>query len=215
MACLLERILLPVRTSNIILRHFQHGFRKKHSNTTALSVLTQAVLSGFNQKGTPTRTAAVALHLKRAFDSVNLNLLTEAMLKFKIPNSIKKWFSGYLTGRDKKTNFDKIMTRTEKLRSGVHHGVVFSPFVCCWYLKGMSEPCNFEVVCCADDITVYCSHLYYKEAVKTSLATLMIVKPSFTEYNCFPRPRSPLPFYCPSPIQTGKKIWILFWVRRG
>ena len=151
-------------------------------------MFTQAVLSGFNQKGTPTRTAAVALDLKRAFDTVYLNLLTEAMLKFNLPNSIKKWFSGYLTGREQKTNFDEIMTRREKLRSGVHHGVVISPFLCCWYLKGMPEPCNVEVVCCADDITVNCSHLYYKEAVKNIIVYLNDRKTFFHRIQLFPSP---------------------------
>ena len=83
-------------------------------------MFTQSVLSGFNQKGTPIRTAAEALNLKRNFNTVNRNLRAESILGVKsIKLNQKVALRIHHWQRTKTTQVDEIMFRTEKLKSEV------------------------------------------------------------------------------------------------
>ena len=49
----LEKALLPYITNNIPQHHTQHGFKAKHSTTTALHNINNTIASGFNQRIPP------------------------------------------------------------------------------------------------------------------------------------------------------------------
>ena len=76
----LEKALLPHITNNIPQHHTQHGFKAKHSTTTALHNISNTIASGFNQRIPPARTIAVALDMSKAFDTVNIHTLTKKLL---------------------------------------------------------------------------------------------------------------------------------------
>ena len=76
----LEKALLPYITNNIPQHHTQHGFKAKHSTTTALHNINNTIASGFNQRIPPARTIAVALDMSKAFDTVNIHTLTKKLL---------------------------------------------------------------------------------------------------------------------------------------
>ena len=81
----LEKALLPYITNNITQHHTQHGFKAKHSTTTALHNINNTIASGFNQRIPPARTIAVALDMSKAFDTVNIHTLTKKLLDTQIP----------------------------------------------------------------------------------------------------------------------------------
>ena len=53
----------------------QHGFRPRHSNTSALLQLTTDIETGFNQRKPPHRTVCMAIDLTAAFDTVSHDTL--------------------------------------------------------------------------------------------------------------------------------------------
>ena len=83
----------------------QHGFKAKHSTTTALHSIIDPIITGFNQKRPPHRTALIPIDLSQAFDTINMyTLINKIIDKTTIPNTLKKF--------------------TEQLRTrqtGIHH----------------------------------------------------------------------------------------------
>ena len=90
-AKLLEKIILPYITNNIPSIYHQHGFKTKHSTTTALHQLTNHITTGFNQKKPPHRTITIALDMSQAFDTVNHYTLIEKLINTNTPNLITRF----------------------------------------------------------------------------------------------------------------------------
>ena len=67
-AKVLEALILPSINEFISPAQDQHGFRPRHSTTSALLQLTTDVKTGFNQGKTPHRTVCVTIDLTAAFD---------------------------------------------------------------------------------------------------------------------------------------------------
>ena len=80
------------------LKEHQHGIRPEHSTSTALSIVTNNIQKGLNQKKPCNRTLLVSLDLTAAFHTVDHNLLLRNILEAPIPNSTR-WVASYLQGR--------------------------------------------------------------------------------------------------------------------
>ena len=85
-------------TANGILNSCQSGFRKHHSTTTTLLDVSDHVLNNMNHGKV---TGALFIDLKKAFDTVNndLLLLLQKLQSYGITKSALCWFSSYLYGR--------------------------------------------------------------------------------------------------------------------
>ena len=74
-AKVLEALILPSFNKFISPAKDQHGFRPRHSTTSALLQLTTDIEKGFNQRKPPHRTVCVAIDLTAAFDTVSYDTL--------------------------------------------------------------------------------------------------------------------------------------------
>ncbi|XP_049318515.1 probable RNA-directed DNA polymerase from transposon X-element isoform X1 [Bactrocera dorsalis] len=101
----LEALLLPTFTHHLSLASHQHGFRKVHNTTTALSVINAQIVRGLNQKPPCERTILVALDLSKAFDTVNHTTLLQDIEKTTLPPGLKRWTMNYLNGRQSSVLF--------------------------------------------------------------------------------------------------------------
>ena len=89
LAKLMEKLVLGTHTEHLQLADHQHGFRRMHSTTTALHAIHDHIQSGLNEKRPNKRTVMVALHLSRAFDTVNIGILMKIILETTLPPTIK------------------------------------------------------------------------------------------------------------------------------
>ena len=74
-AKVLEALILPTINKFLSPAKDQHGFRPRHSTTSALLQLTTDIETGFNQQKPPHRTVCVAIDLTAAFDTVSHDIL--------------------------------------------------------------------------------------------------------------------------------------------
>ena len=81
----LEALLLPTINSHLLPSADQHGFRPRHSTTSALLQRTSDIATGFNQRKPPHPTVCVAVDLTAAFDIVNHNVLLSKILRSTLP----------------------------------------------------------------------------------------------------------------------------------
>ena len=136
----------------------QHGFRPRHSTTSALLHLTTDIKTGFNQQKPPHHTVCVAIALITAFDTVSHDILISKISGSSLPTAITRWLSCYLRGRQAANNFRGIKSSTKIVRTCVPQGFKLSPSLFNYYIADMPRPTPpVKRVCYADDITVWAS----------------------------------------------------------
>ena len=105
----------------------QHGFRPRHSTTSALLQLTKDIETGFNQREPPHRTVCVAIDLTTAFDTVSHDILISKIAGSSPPPAITRWLSCYLRGRQAATSLRSNKSSTKSVRTGVPQVSKLSP----------------------------------------------------------------------------------------
>ena len=93
---IMEALLLPMMNAHLPPAVVQHGFRPKHSSTSALLQPTTDIATGFNQKKPPHRTVSVAVVLTAAFDTVNHTVLISKIGKSTYPEATCPSLSNYI-----------------------------------------------------------------------------------------------------------------------
>ena len=133
----------------------QHGFKAKHSTTTALHNINNTIAAGFNQRIPPARTIAVAQDMSKAFDTLNILTLTKKLLDTQIPPILIKFIANYIKGRKAFTTYNNKTSTQRQFKTGVPQGGVLSPTLFNIYTSDIpSPPPNINITVYADDITM-------------------------------------------------------------
>ena len=149
-AKVLEVLILPSINKFLSPAKDQHGFRPRHSTTSALLQLTTDIETGFNQWKPPHRIVCVAIDLTVSHDT-----LVSKIVGSSLPPAITRWLSCYLRCRQAATSFSGTKSSTRIVRTGVPQGSKLSPSLFNYYIADMPRPTPLvKRVCYADDITV-------------------------------------------------------------
>ena len=158
----LERIILNRIQEYLPNKNYQHGYKKKHSTTTALQKITQTIADGFNQERPPKRTIMIAVDMSRAFDVVNHNQLIEKIINnTEMPNTYVKFLANYMQGRKAYTIYNTAKSKHRPFHAGVPQGGVLSPALFNLFMADIPEPrqnTGTDLVVYADDVTLTISH---------------------------------------------------------
>ena len=151
----LEALILHFINEFLSSARDQHGFRPRHSTTSALLQLLPDIETGFNQWKPPHRTVCVAIELTAALDTVSHDTLISKIAGSSLPPAITRWLSCYLRGRQAATSFRGTKSSTRIVSTGVPRGSKLSPSLFNYYIADMPRPTQpGKRVCYADDITV-------------------------------------------------------------
>ena len=97
---LIHNKVYPYLEENNILASNQNGFRKQHGTTDTIFKFISHVIDNMNDKKV---TIAVFIDFKKAFDTLNHQILIQKLGKLNLSENLQKWFRAYLTNRSQVT----------------------------------------------------------------------------------------------------------------
>ena len=142
--CIFNKIfekLIQSRLSNFldemnILSNKQFGFKKNTSTTHAIFTLISELQRSFNKK---TYTICLFLDLKKAFDTVNRDLLLHKLDHYGFRNNIGQLIRSYFTNRAQYVNISNCNSSTKSVPLGVLQGSVLGPLMFSTFINDITE----------------------------------------------------------------------------
>ena len=131
-AKLLEKIVAHqvlgfLHKNNILFKH-QYGFRKSHNTTHPIIHFLDKIYNGLNSNN-PEYTLGIFLDLKKAFDTVDFDILLSKMQHYGFQGISNDWFKSYLNNRTQYVEIDGKKSSLLTMSCGVPQGSILGPLL--------------------------------------------------------------------------------------
>ena len=156
---LLEKIihqqLMEYLTLNNILDTNQDGFRKVFSTISTIAKVTDDIYTAMNNSQV---TLAVFIDLKKAFDTINHNVLLRKLSYLGLSDNAVSWLRNYLCDRTQCTSANNLTSDPLHITCGVPQGSILGPLLFLCYINDISSSIiNSKFNLYADDTMMYIS----------------------------------------------------------
>ena len=160
-----KRLYSFLEQHNILYKN-QFGFRKNNSTTYALIDLTEQIKESIDSKK---HCCGVFIDIRKAFDTVNHNILLNKLEHYGVRGTELNWFSSYLSNRFQFVELNGMSSSLRKLTCGIPQGSCLGPLLFLIYINDLpntSKLLNFHLF--ADD-----THIYHESSTLKSLELVM------------------------------------------
>ena len=172
---LVHKKLLHFLEINNLLDHNQGGFRPNRSTINTVAKMTDMIFNAMNNKEI---TVAAFIDFRKAFDTVNHEILIEKLKRIGIRSNLLNWSTDYLTNRTQCTLAND--TKWDKLyiKCGVPQGSTLGPLFFLVYINDIKSALgNINMFLFADDTVLLSSNKSAKSArdkLEEKLSQLLI-----------------------------------------
>lgn len=163
-----------------MLHPLQFGFRKHYSTETACSYFLEDVKSSLDGGGI---VGAVFLDLRKAFDTVNHELLLCKLTKFGFHTSTINWIKSYLCDRQQCVIVNNVRSSLRACSLGVPQGSILGPLLFTLYINDLPSVCAAKIIMYADDTVVF-AHGRTVEEVAHKLSLEMVAISNWLKNSC-------------------------------
>ena len=147
-----KRLSSFLEQHNILFKN-QFGFRKNNSTTFALLDLTERIKESIENKKYG---CGIFIDLRKAFDTVNHEILLKKLEHYGIRGIALKWFNSYLSNRKQYVYVNGVPSSLLDIKCGVPQGSVLGPLLFLIYINDLPNISNsFDFFLFADDTNIY------------------------------------------------------------
>ena len=140
---------------NKFINKFQSGFRPHHSTSTAMLNITDEWLICFDDGKI---VCVVLLDLKKAFDTVDFQLLLLKLKYYGADEVTLRWFASYLNGRIQSTSVNGTSSASRPVSCGIPQGSILGPLLFILHINDLPAGLKHcKVSMYADDTLLYCA----------------------------------------------------------
>ena len=156
---ILEKIFNKRLTSFIEAQHIlsdgQYGFRSNHSVSLALTEFVEKVTSAMDKSHT---TICVFIDLKKAFDTVDHNILLSKLQCSGVRGLALEWIKRYLSNRRQYVCYNNSNSEFKEIKCGVPQGTILGPLLFIFYTNDMCDVSKLlHIILFADDTKCFYS----------------------------------------------------------
>ena len=136
-----------------ILVESQYGFRNERSTSLALIDLLEQITNAIENK---MHTIGIFIDLKKAFDTINHDLLIKKMEHFGIRGIANDWLKSYLSNRKQFANYNGTNSDLYDIECGVPQGSILGPLLFILYINDISNVSKIlRLILFADDTNLF------------------------------------------------------------
>ena len=120
-----------------------------------MSFLTENILKGFDEG---LSTGMILIDLRKAFDTIDHEILLEILKAIKFSESTIKWFKSYLSERIFLVNIENKLSDFGEISCGVPQGSILGPLLFLIYINDMLQAVTSTLLLYADDSCILYQH---------------------------------------------------------
>ena len=159
--------------NHLFTRH-QYGFRKNHSTNYLMFDLFDEI---YKNKSKGQRPGIIFLDIKKAFDTVNHNILIEKLVYYGFGGTVLLWFKNFLSDRYICTRLNGNVSNFLIILCGVPQGSVLGPILFSIYINDINFACNLSIpYLFADDGALLFEDCCRKSLINMKIELLTIIK---------------------------------------
>ena len=159
---------------NRLLTRHQYGFRKNHSTTYLMFDLIDEI---YKSKSRSYKPGIIFLDIKKAFDTVNHDILLKKLAYYGIHGTVLEWSRNFLLDRFQCTKINGKISSFLQILSGVPQGSILGPLLFSIYINDMIYACNLsKPYLFADDGALFFDQTCRNSFVNMKIELLTIFK---------------------------------------
>ena len=166
-----------------LLSPYQCGFRKYHSTEIAAISFTDSIRREIDQGRL---TSAVFIDLRKAFDTVDHDIIINKLRQFGISNTKLAWFQDYLSHRTQHVSIENVQSSVAHITSGVPQGSILGLLLFVLLINVLpSRLTRCKMLMYADDTVLFYSSREVHEIEVTLPKVLEVMRNWINENSLF------------------------------